>query len=347
MRATRQAKGRAALDRYSPPSSVPSRGVVRVRFLADAVFAPKYPATLERLRKAGALMRIIDCGPRYGGVQHAKYMVVDGEESFVGSQNFDWRALEHIQEIGIVVRSPVIAHELEDLFETDWALADASTPPNARAARDMTKRRSSAFPVTTRTGERIALYASPKDWLIDESAWDLPRLVSMLDGARSSVNLQVLVYSAHHRDKSSFTTLDDALRRAAARGVHVRLLVSHWGTKADSPARASVEALARLPNVTVRVITIPQWSGGEIPFARVAHAKYMVVDGTTAWIGTSNWEGDYFLKSRNVAIVAQGGKLAARLDSVFEDGWSSAYAAPLVKEPRASSTAPREDVARP
>ena len=298
---------------------------VRVRFLADAVFAPKYPATLARLRSAGVVVRTIDCAPRYGGVQHAKYFVVDGEEAFAGSQNFDWRALAHIQEMGVRVRDRAIAGALVDLFETDWALAEPGTAPTTRAKTHL-----ESPDAKTSTGESIALFASPRGWLPDESCWDLPRIVSLLDGAQRSVTLQVLVYSTQNRDKSSFTTLDDALRRAAARGVRVRLMVSHWGANAGSHARASVESLASVPNVEVRVLTIPPWSGGEIPFARVAHAKYLVVDGRAAWVGTSNWEGDYFLKSRNVAIVAEGGALAPRLARVFDDGWSSPHAAPLI-----------------
>jgi phosphatidylserine/phosphatidylglycerophosphate/cardiolipin synthase-like enzyme len=85
---------------------------VKVRFLADSVFAPKYPATLARLTKAGAEVRIIDFGKRGGGILHAKYFVVDRAEVFVGSQNFDWRALSHIQEMGVHVGSPAIALEL-------------------------------------------------------------------------------------------------------------------------------------------------------------------------------------------------------------------------------------------
>jgi phosphatidylserine/phosphatidylglycerophosphate/cardiolipin synthase-like enzyme len=322
-KASRLAPVLAALERAA------QRGV-KVRFLADAVFAPKYPATLEQLRKVGITVRILDCAPRYGGVQHAKYIVVDGEESFVGSQNFDWRALAHIQEMGVLVRSRAIAGALADLYETDWALAESSAPSTTRAHHAPPE----VPAAKTRTGESIALFASPKGWLVDESRFDLARVVELLDGARASFDLQVLAYSTQNRDKTSFTTLDDAVRRAAARGVHVRLLVSHWGANAGSHARQSIEALGALPNIEVRVLTIPSWSGGDIPFARVAHAKFFVVDGRTAWVGTSNWEGDYFLKSRNVAIVSEGGALAPRLARVFEDGWSSSYATALVPPKR-------------
>jgi hypothetical protein len=48
-----------------------------------------------------------------------------------------------------------------------------------------------------------------------------------------------------------------------------------------------------------------------------------------AWVGTSNWEGDYFLKSRNVGVIAEGGALAFRLRRYFDENWTSAYVRPL------------------
>jgi phosphatidylserine/phosphatidylglycerophosphate/cardiolipin synthase-like enzyme len=287
------------------------------------VFAPKYPETLERLKNAGAVVRILDFGVRGGGVLHAKYFVVDDVEAFVGSQNFDWRALAHIQEMGVHVRSSVIARALLDILDTDWELATGRGAANARVHRARGRE------MRARTGETVALVASPRGWLPDESSWELPKLVALLDGAASAVDLQVLTYKTKERDGSPFPTLDNALRRAAQRGVHVRVLVSDWATKPGGDARTVLDALANVANVEVRVLTIPRWSGGEIPFARVAHAKYLVVDTAKAWVGTSNWEGDYFTKSRNVGILVEGGKLPPRLDAVFEDGWTSAYAQPM------------------
>jgi phosphatidylserine/phosphatidylglycerophosphate/cardiolipin synthase-like enzyme len=304
-----------------------ARGV-RVRFLADSVFAPKYPETLERLRHVGAAVRILDFSTRGGGILHAKYFVVDGVESFVGSQNFDWRALDHIQEMGVHVSSPLVAGPLLDIFETDWALASGGGGDGA-ARVHLRPAPPAGAEALALTGERLTLVASPKGYLPEEASWDLPRLVAMLDGAARAVDVQVLTYKTTSRDGSPFPTLDDALRRAAARGVRVRLLVSDWSSKPGSDARKALDALASVPNVEVRVITIPAWSGGEIPFARVAHAKYMVVDGASAWVGTSNWEGDYFTRSRNVGVIASGGALPARLDRIFEDGWGGAYARPL------------------
>lgn len=291
---------------------------IKVRFLADSIMAPKYPQTLDRLRAAGVEVRILEVKPRYGGVQHAKFIVVDDRESFVGSQNFDWRALSHIQEIGVRVTSRGVAGGLLDIFDTDWGLADPQTPASFRVHAHATPQ---------------GLYASPADWLPDPCIGDLAHLVSMIDDTKSTLALQVLTYSTTMRDKSSFTTLDDALRRAAGRGVRVRLVVSSWGAKAGSHELASVQALAKVPNIEVRVLTVPPWSGGEIPFARVTHAKFLVLDGETAWIGTSNWEGDYFLKTRNVAIVTDAATVVPKLTRVFEDDWASPYTTPLAPTP--------------
>jgi phosphatidylserine/phosphatidylglycerophosphate/cardiolipin synthase-like enzyme len=76
-----------------------------------------------------------------------------------------------------------------------------------------------------------------------------------------------------------------------------------------------------------------------VPFARVAHAKYMVVDGERAWVGTSNWEGDYFTHSRNVGLVVEGAAFAAQLERVFHDAFAGPYAEPV--DPRKTYEPPR------
>ena len=299
---------------------------VRVRFLSDKRFEKTYPDTLARLgRMPGAQVRIIDVGALSGGVLHAKYFLVDGREMFMGSQNFDWRALEHILEMGVRLAEPDVIRAFQDVFETDWALAAPGADKTFRA-----KTSSAGFPgVPARVGSgedapAVTPVFSPKGWLPDEKLWDLPHLVEMIDGARSTVRVQLLTYKTISRDGSYFDTLESALRRAAARKVKVQLLLADW-----SKSKGNIEGLQSLqsvPGIDVRLSTIPQWSGGFIPFARVAHAKYLVVDGKRSWIGTGNWEGDYFYQSRNAGLVIDSASVGGRLDRFFEDAWGSTYA---------------------
>jgi phosphatidylserine/phosphatidylglycerophosphate/cardiolipin synthase-like enzyme len=306
---------------------------VRVRFLADAKLSKQYQKTLEQLTACKVTVRILDLDSWTKGILHAKYFVVDGHESFVGSQNFDWRSLAHVQEIGARVESSEIAAALTDIFELDFALAG---PGGAPSDMYLHKPRGSHTPGATNValadGGTISLVASPPGLLPDEVASDLPRLVTLLDQAKTEVSIQSLTYStklSHGKTPGApFTVLDDALRRAAGRGVRVRLLVSHWALRSED-GRAALRALSAVPNVEVRVITIPESSVGEIPFARVAHAKTVVADGRTSWVGTSNWEGDYFLSSRNVALVVESPAFTAALARVFEDVWKAPITKPL------------------
>lgn len=77
----------------------------------------------------------------------------------------------------------------------------------------------------------------------------------------------------------------------------------------------------------------------QIPFGRVNHNKYMVTD-KVAYIGTSNWSGDYFVNTAGVGLVLEdpasetGHNQSTRsirtdLASVFERDWNSEYARDL------------------
>lgn len=304
-----------------------ARGV-RVRFLIDETFSSKYPDTIQALAGKNIELRKLPGGKLFGGVLHAKYFVIDRtKESYLGSQNFDWRSLEHIQEMGVRIRSPELTAELLDVFETDWELAGG-------APKDFRIQRHKHYgPVRIGDDMTASLVASPKGWLPREASWDLPQIIGLIDGARRSVAVQLLTYKVVGHGGHVFKDLDDALRRAAQRGVQVRLLVSDWSDKPGSDARRASTELAKAANVEVKVITIPKWSKGEIPFARVCHSKFLVVDGEQSWVGTSNWEGDYFLKSRNVGVVIRQTAFTDRLTRVFEDTWTSAYARPVAPMP--------------
>ncbi|MCA1828178.1 MAG: phosphatidylserine/phosphatidylglycerophosphate/cardiolipin synthase family protein [Myxococcales bacterium] len=277
-----------------------ARGV-RVRFLTTVSFAKTYPSVLAALQERGVAVRKLE-----KPFLHAKYFVVDGREAFLGSQNFDWRSLQHIQELGVRFRQPEAIRELEDIFETDWTGA----PQRPSTAYE--------FPERTADGADETLVASPKGALPDERLWDLPALAELVDSAHKSVRVQALTYSETPQ-------LSDALVRAAARGVHVQMILSDWELRPKT--LAALRALD--PRIEVRIFTVPQASSGFVPFGRVVHAKYCVVDGVRGWVGTGNWEPDYFFKDRNVGLLVEGGQIPSQLEAFFLGNWNSAYVAPF------------------
>lgn len=310
-----------------------ARGV-RVRGLFDAKFHATYPETIDRLaRSKGIETRLLDLKPVTGGVLHAKYFVVDGRVTYLGSQNLDWRSLEHIQELGVLVDSTPVAATFLEAFELDWSLAGGAkrTASESKAA--------DVFPLRADEGAdafAITPVYSPVELAPDPRLWDLPRIVALIDGAKTTVRVQLLTYKMTGRD-GYFEDLENALRRAAARNVRVQILVADWCMRKGTIE--GLQALEPLANVEVKLVTIPQSAAGFVPFARVVHAKYLAVDGRAAWVGTSNWEKDYFHASRNVGVVIEGGALPRRLDQFFLDGWNGPYAKPV--DPCATYVAPR------
>ena len=312
-----------------------ARGVT-VHLLVERSFEKVYPDTLARLRGAGAEVRSLDLGPVTGGILHAKYFIVDRREAYLGSQNFDWRALEHIQELGARVRVPAVVEGLSAIFAHDWAFAAGAAAP-ALAPAPAPASGAPPPPAPAPGAATIRLVASPQPLLPPGVAWDLPQLIDLIDRAKRNVRLQALTYQAADRDGAPWTELEDALRRAAARGVRIELLLANWSKR--RPTIGGLQQLARTSGIDIRLISIPEWSGGFIPYARVAHTKLLAVDGRAAWLGTSNWEKSYFYRSRNVGLVIEDPALAARIDRFFETGWTSRYTERL--DPDATYEPPR------
>ena len=311
-------------------AAAPERGV-RVQLLADGKFQktyPEVPAWLETV--PGAEVRILDAESHWGGVLHAKYFLSDDDVLFVGSQNWDWRALDQIHELGGLVKHPKLAADLGRLFDLDWDLAGTDAPSGEGQSPASGVSQASLFDlpgsaVATERGDIVTalLAASPPTALPEGIPWDLPLLVEMIDAAQDSVHLQLLSYGVTDRENRLFDDLDRALRRAVVRGATVRIILSNWS---KSGYRLPwIKSLAVLPNVEIRFTNIPEFSGGFIPFARVEHAKYLTVDGHLLWIGTSNWSRGYFHDSRNVSLFFRGPGATRDPDRFFYLSWNGPY----------------------
>ena len=311
------------------------RGVT-VRWVVDRGMHETYPLPIDSLgRLPNVSVRVIDMRKIAGGIQHAKFFIVDGREVFVGSQNFDWRALKHIHELGVRVRDERVARAFGGVFAMDWVASDTTRAPaerDAAIASVANTARTACGPLPVEIMQnsndvvKLAPSWSPHGFIPDSAQWDRDVLVRLIDAARHEIVVQTLTYSiASHGARDS--SLDVALRRAAARGVTVKMVVSDW--EKGTSGMAALQSLSKAPNVSVKLGTVPQWSGGYIPFGRVEHLKYMVVDTLATWVGTANWEPSYFWGTRNLAVTMWNRPIAREARTVFEASWRSKGAAPL------------------
>ncbi len=298
---------------------------VKVRLVVDARMYKTYPESVDSLgRHRNIETRRVDFGKIAGGVQHAKFFIVDGEEVFIGSQNFDWRALEHIHELGLRIRNKKLAEAFGGIFDLDWQLA-ALAPDQLKSISPGKGNFLAPIRISGQAGE-IAGFTptfSPRGYIAEASLWDEKAILDLIDGAQKNLTLQFLSYSTQDRDGAAYPVIDDAIRRAAKRGVSIRMIVSDW--EKGTPAEAALKALSLLPNVEVAFSVIPEWNGGYIPFARVEHCKYIVADSARFWLGTSNCEKSYFYTSRNLGILCSSPSLAGGLARIFQKSWDSPY----------------------
>jgi phosphatidylserine/phosphatidylglycerophosphate/cardiolipin synthase-like enzyme len=300
---------------------------VKIRFLLDqkGVGLSEAPSIEELKRIPNLELRIIDYSKvSANGIIHAKYLAVDGRAAYLGSQNFDWRSFSHIHETGLHITDPVVVAQVQAIFEQDWkaqaALAAGQPAPLAE--------RSLAPPAITGPAFLVSSPVAFNPPGVGHSEAVLPALLAE---AKTEVRVQLLDYVplsyGPNRTRPYYAMIDTALRTAASRGVKVKLMVSNWNT--EKPGINYLKSLSLVPNIEVRIVTLPVASTGFIPFARVTHSKTMTIDGKLAWVGTSNWSGGYFDNSRNLEMVLRNEAMAQRVGALHEQLWSSSYAAPV------------------
>ncbi|KAM4637272.1 5'-3' exonuclease PLD3 [Amazona ochrocephala] len=333
---------------------LPQRGIaVRV---AVSRPSPKAPLNdLQALERSGAAVRTVDMPRLTGGVLHTKFWLVDGAHLYVGSANMDWRSLTQVKELGAAVYDcGCLARDLGKIFEAYWALG----VPGASIPVPWPANYSTAFNAETPlelqlngTAAAVYLSSSPPALCAAGRTQDLSALLSVIAAAEAFVDIAVMSFlptTEFSHPQRFWPVIDNGLRRAVVeRRVRVRLLVGCWRHSQATmfPFLKSLAAIAdnrTRYSVAVRLFMVPATAAqARIPYARVNHNKYMVTE-KAAYIGTSNWSGDYFTQTAGSALVvnqtvsAAGtgtgtgtGTIREQLEAVFERDWSSQYSADI------------------
>jgi phosphatidylserine/phosphatidylglycerophosphate/cardiolipin synthase-like enzyme len=300
---------------------------VHVRILADAMMYKTYPETVDMLGKVANIeARTIDYKKIAGGIQHSKYFIVDGKEVYFGSQNFDWRSLKHIHELGFRIVQKDAAAFYGALFDADWKLTAGAALADLRWNTSLFK----APELIIRAKKDTVVFfptCSPISVIPDSAHWDEVQILRLLDGAKKEVVMQFLSYSPEARKKDETFALTEAIRRTAGRGVAVKIIVADW--QKDTRAEKALKELSEVPNIELKFSDIPDWTGGYVSFGRVEHCKYIIADARTFWLGTSNAEKGYFYESRNLGAIIRNTPLAKRLNEIFYKSWNGPYTEPI------------------
>uniref|UniRef100_A0A182R1C7 PLD phosphodiesterase domain-containing protein n=1 Tax=Anopheles farauti TaxID=69004 RepID=A0A182R1C7_9DIPT len=322
---------------------------LQVRIAQSAPTSASPNLDTDLLAKQGAAtVRSVDF-PRLfgGGVLHTKVWIIDRQHFYLGSANMDWRSLTQVKELGVLGRNcSCLVQDLAKIFDVYWDMGapDARLPP--KWPKEYAANFNYSAPAHVRFNGKTALdtyfSSSPPrmspDWRTD----DLFAILDVIGKANRFVHISVMDYfplTLYTRITQYWPYIDDALRKAAIeRKVSLRLLISLWDHSRPSEEYFlhSLEALSSAlsgVDIQIRRFIVPASDDQKkIPFGRVNHNKYMVTDNT-AYIGTSNWSGDYFIDTAGIGMVISSfdtnGTVIQELQSLFERDWNSRYAVRL------------------
>ncbi|XP_062454201.1 5'-3' exonuclease PLD3 isoform X2 [Rhea pennata] len=324
---------------------LPKSGVsVRVAVNTPSSKSPLHD--LQALEQSGAAVRAVDMHRLTSGVLHTKLWIVDSTHLYIGSANMDWRSLTQVKELGVAVYNcSCLAQDLSKVFEAYWALGI----PNASIPVPWPDNYSTTFNMETplelrlnETGASVYFSSAPPALCAPGRTEDLHALLSVIDAAKEFVHIAVMSYQPtmeFSHPQRFWPVIDNHLRKAVyERKVQVRLLVGCWrhSKAAMFPFLKSLAALADNKthySMEVRLFVVPASAAqAKIPYARVNHNKYMVTE-KVAYIGTSNWSGDYFVRTAGSALVVNESEdrasgtdtVRGQLQAVFERDWSSQY----------------------
>uniref|UniRef100_A0A8C5WEA0 5'-3' exonuclease PLD3 n=1 Tax=Leptobrachium leishanense TaxID=445787 RepID=A0A8C5WEA0_9ANUR len=322
---------------------------VKLRVAVNPSNSPTKDADINALRDSGAEVRVVDLPQLTKGVLHTKFWVVDKKHLYIGSANMDWRSLTQVKELGSsVYNCSCLAQDLQKIFDVYWTLGspNATIPSPWPANYSTLYNKETPMEVTlNNTASNVYLSSSPPPLSPAGRTDDIEALLNIIDDAKKFVDIAVMDYTPTQEfvyPKRYWPLIDEHLRRAVyERGVSVRLLISCWKNSKPYmfPFLSSLDALYSKQShlhIQVKIFVVPSTDEQKkIPFARVNHNKYMVTD-RVAYIGTSNWCGDYFMRTAGVALVVNQtnavnatGTIQESLTTVFERDWFSNYSWPL------------------
>jgi len=268
--------------------------------------------TLDRLSDGGVDVRAV-AGPRARyRYHHAKYAVAD-DRAVVLTEN--WKPAgtggQSSRGWGVTTSQPDIVAGLAETFRADAGWHDAQQWEQFREGRRFERFERASGDYPSRFDAETVPVSSTELLVTPDNAQGA--LVTEIDAARDSID--VVQPTAGDWDEP----LLRALRRAASRGVEVRLLLSSaWYVREENrrtverfqdwAARTDAPLSARLAEPNDR-------------FEKI-HAKGAVLDGEQAIVGSLNWNEAAATQNREVILLLRGEAVADYFGRVFDADWS-------------------------
>jgi len=287
---------------------------VEVRVLVDAAGCRRTPRSFFgwmrergiRVRGVNPIRKFLLYGSLFRWRDHRKLVVVDGASAFVGGLNLSrdyagvvdggcgWR------DAAIRLTGPVVP-ALRESFDRHWKEDSAV---GSRPAPVLPGGRAGPVEPPAPAGDVPAL-------VLESRPLGPGPFASVFRRAVERARERIWIANPYFLPPRS---LRRALRRAARRGVDVRVLVPRWSDSAFV-LRASQRAYAYFFRSGIRLF---EWPGA------MMHLKAAVIDGEWSTIGSYNIDPLSLLVNRELNIVLLGRSTGGRFESMFVNDFARA-----------------------
>ncbi len=254
---------------------------------------------------------------------HAKYLVIDGEDLFISTENFGIHGYpppgyRGNRGWGALVEDPGVAGYFREVFLADIHGGDVIpyTPASRQTSFPSLIPYQVQFPSLRVTGAAVTPVLSP-----DTSG----EVLSLLARAKDRVEIeQASIRNSSRGDLDPFLS---AAVNASRRGVAVRILLD--GSRYNDEGPADNNEMVDLVNALARREDLPLSSRILDPGSanlEAIHTKGVVVDGRFVLISSINWNGNSPNFNREAGVLLENPALGGYFSSVFDEDWNRAGA---------------------
>lgn len=267
-------------------------------------------AALDRLSSAGISVRVIGGQRARYRFHHPKYAVVD-DSALVTTEN--WKRAgtggRSSRGWGVVTDGDRIVEGLVEVFRADRNWVDSIAWEDYESVQTVDGDHASGeypeeFATETLPVDRTQLVVAP------DNAERV--LLETIAGARETIDVKQA-----HLSSRDFPLLE-AVIDAARRGVRVRILLSgQWyAVEENRRIQSYLEDRAATESLPLSVrIADPNGAFEKI------HAKGLLVDGNTTYVGSVNWNNNSLRRNREVGLVVESEAVGGYFQRVFDHDW--------------------------
>jgi cardiolipin synthase A/B len=278
---------------------------------------------------------------------HAKYVVIDGNQLLIGSENYSSTGNPLSGSVGnrgweiFVSDNDSLIQTFNDTFATDTDISYGDVEEETGKHFDGYKAMASLMPFTSFSSlakkpvaslPPISSYTPASASLLQaifSPTTSLSGLTTLLNSATTSIDLELMTFYMNWTKTTKESPLYEAIVAAANRGVTVRVLLndenafddgSH-ATAKDNKNLDTVNALNQLASqgatVEARIANIKAMGVDYI------HNKGVLVDNDQTLISSINWDSNSVLDNREAALIVTCPNVYSHYEALFQTDWDN------------------------